>query len=232
MRIRALLCLALVAGLSLLAGGSARASMMIQLVSSGGPGLLVTDNVAPDLDPTSGAITTLYNDSVFSVATTTGTSKPLLGGPGLADMDLNNITVDSKGAGTLTVYLTDTGFNGLGFGGLVTSLVGGTLSSGAGSSVSFRSYIGPADNPFALTIPFSPLGPFGPGAFSGATSDPHGPLGNFSMTQVATIVFTGKGSASFDYETLSTVPEPSSLALAALGSLGAVGFVLRRRRPA
>src|SRR5690349_4665565 len=121
MKTRALLCAALVAGLSLLsAGGSARAAMMLQVVSSGGPGVVITDNVPPDLDPAVGAIISTYSDSVFSLVTNVGTSKPILGGPGHSEMDLNNFSVDASGPGTLTIMLTDTGFNGLGSSGVVS----------------------------------------------------------------------------------------------------------------
>src|SRR3954452_14454608 len=106
MKTRALLCTALVAGLSLLsAGGSARAAMMLQVVSSGGPGVVVTDNVPPDLDPALGSIVSLYHDSIFTSVTSVGTSKPQLGFPGHDEMDLNNFSIAASGPGTLTIML-------------------------------------------------------------------------------------------------------------------------------
>ena len=68
------------------------------------------------------------------------------------------------------------------------------------------------------------------GAFSGSTSNFQGALGIYSMTEVVTIAFNGPGTASFDYRSSSTVPEPPSLTLAGLGVLGLVGYGLRRRK--
>ena len=71
----------------------------------------------------------------------------------------------------------------------------------------------------------------GTGSFSGSTSNSHGTLGTYSMTEVVTIAFNGPGSVSFDYSADNTlVPEPPSLTLAGLGVLGLVGYGLRRRK--
>ena len=48
----------------------------MQLVSTGGPGVLAIDNGANDINPLAGVITNLYSDAVFTTSVTTGASKP------------------------------------------------------------------------------------------------------------------------------------------------------------
>ena len=144
-------------------------------------------------------------------------------------MDLNNFTLNATGAGTLTISLTDTDFNGNGNGGTLIQMVGGTNGGPAGSTATFTTYKDPGNTEFGTTLAFSTLGPFGPGAFSATPEDPHGPLDAYSMTQVATLVFTGAGSMSFDFSSINDSPEPSTLAIAGLGVLELVGYGLRRR---
>ena len=73
----------------------------------------------------------------------------------------------------------------------------------------------------------------GTDAFSGSTSNSHGALGTYSMTEVVTIAFNGPSSASFGYSADNTlVPEPSSMLIAALSLMGFLGYGLRRRTKA
>jgi len=83
--------------------------------------------------------------------------------------------------------------------------------------------------PFASTYTFTP--PVGAvGSFTVASG-----AAGFSLTQTLAITLGTGDSASFTVTTnaaptISSVPEPSSLAIAGLGGLGMIGFGLRRRK--
>jgi hypothetical protein len=209
----------------------AQAGFVLQLASgAGGNSGVITG--ANGLVNFSGAFP---GDVNFTVNVTTGLSKGSLGVPGStatnAIMDLNSVNVASTGAGTLTIMLSDTDFTDSNLGGTLEGAIGGTLPPGgrltaqtfeAKSNVNFDTsgFAGPLQS-FGLPLV----------SFSGDIGKTHGPLGIYSMTQVVTVTFAQAGSVSFDYRATSSIPEPPSLTLAALGLLGGlVGYGLRRRK--
>ena len=214
-----------------------------------GQGAVITDNGVGDINPALGVIT--FSGAIpggFAVNVTTGLSKPMIGGTtSIAELDLNSVNVQTTGAGALRITLEDTDFiNGVnGLLGFIGG-VGGTLTAPGGSSVTFNTWVNPADLVPALGPDTSPVGAlgaiggipagsiaafgsgvsFGPGVFSATGGANFLKTGPYSLFSQATIVFTGAGSVSFDLDS-RVVPEPSSLLLLGTGLLG-VAMLVRR----
>jgi hypothetical protein len=190
-------------------------------------GTQITDNGAGDSNPLLGAVT--FNGSIdnFIVNVTTGVSQPLIGSPHQAFIDLNSVNVILSGASLLTISFTDTNFSLPFESNVSTNLVGGTLAAPSGSEVAFQSYLDNSNSPFGTEILLSSF-IFGPGAFSGSSSTGVTTNNPFSLTQVATLNFTGPGIVSFDAASHAAVPEPTSLVLLGSGMAG-LGLLSRKR---
>ena len=91
--------------------GGARADFELQL-SDGTTTTTIVDNGTGDGNSTTGLITFSGSVGGFSVNLTAGASKPVIGLPNDAEMDLNDLTITAGSTGgTLTIALADTGFS-------------------------------------------------------------------------------------------------------------------------
>lgn len=214
---------------------TAHAAMMLNL-NDGTTSLTITDGDLADSYPGVGRMTYLVAVGTnWLTNATTGISKPVVGGPALAYLDLNSINVTSTGAGTMTVMLTDDGYTlpALGGSGIVSSLIGGTTAG----TVQLEQIFDPDNTLFAGQHPsfvdpdptnnVSLLTPvMGSGVF-GSTQGTTVPLvGTFSLTEIVVITHMGTGTTSFNAES-TVVPVPAAVLLGILG-LGVVGMKLRK----
>jgi hypothetical protein len=245
--------LALAATIGCCSSADAAFRLRVEDTTGGDPGIgvvLTATSGSPDVISFNGAI------GGFSVVFTVGTKTPTYQAPGYySAMDLNNISIQSAGAGSLRIILEYDGFNTGSDGEQleVTNQTGGSFSGPSGSSVTFTSYanrnagqpdLGSPDvtTPGALSaIPISGSGSigdspavstsqtFGTGAFSGTSTTSFVKNGTYSLYSVVTVNFTGKGSISFD-NTTETSPAPAGLVLALTAAPFGIGAWLRRRR--
>lgn len=189
----------------------------------------------------------------FVVNVTTGSSKPLIGGVNnIFEMDLNSVNINVNGPGSLRITLEDDNY--VGSNGLLQLLgtVGGTLTAGAGSTITVQSYVNPGNLVPALgpdqgvgaigAIGAIPAGSvaafstvnnanvFGPGAFSATGSQVFTKSGPLSLIAQVTVNFTGGGTVSFDEnQQILPTPAPAGLVLALTG-LPFLGVNYLRRR--
>lgn len=216
------------------------AAMLLRLTDNFGNTVTVSDQqLGVDLSPVVGVITftgTLTGGSSASpwiVNVTTGLSKPAIGSPSQAKIDLSSVNVSSTGVAgsTITLEVTDTDYTLSGSPIAHYHNIGGTLS--AGGSISSADYLDLGNAEFGLSNGLF-LGPFtAAGGFSGGISGSvagYVPGAGFSMTEVVIITHgSGVSSTSFNSESIASVPEPAT-ALILLGLAPVLGFVARRRR--
>jgi hypothetical protein len=203
---------------------TAHAGFVMKL-TDGTTTVTIADNGAGDDKPlVTGQILWTGTIGVWDINVDTGLSKPNLGGPTVASMDLSAANHSTR-AGTLTISLTDTGFT-LPTTGSLLSEIGGTTPG----SVTLTQIFDPDNSEFAAldstndTVVASPS--LGSGAFSWTgTKGIEVFASPFSITEVAVINHSGAGYTTFDAS--SVVPVPGAILLGFLG-LSAAGLRLRR----
>jgi len=229
------ICGLLAAGAMFAAAPTAKAALVVNLNG----GTTITDNGAGDTDPATGQITNSSTVAGFGVAITVAESNsPGTSSSGLIQISSLSIKNQGAGQGSLTISVSDNNYTAPGTNGspmLLESDIGGTFAKGsaAGDSVSFRSFVDPANvQPATVNgtaaLSFSNPSSTATNAFSGSNSVnwTHG-VGAYSLTGVATISLTSGGQVNLSGSTTaSLVPEPASLSLLALGGL----LAARRRR--
>jgi hypothetical protein len=242
-------CLAIAIG-ALSWSTTAQADLRLALEDGAATGVVITDQGVGDSNPVVGADTFVGAiDANFMVNVTTGISKPVVGSNN--EISLTSVNVASAGAGTIHIFMEDTGFTNPPSGAAsILGTAGGTLTAPAGSKIEVQSWGNPGNGvpnygpdtfpaghvtiggvPGGSVPVWSPAFVHGPGSFSNTSSAPLRVSGPYSLFAEVDVTFKGKGSVSFtETQTTSVVPEPSTFALAGLGALGLIGCGLRRRQ--
>jgi hypothetical protein len=180
----------------------------LKLESSGGTTVIVNDNGPGDSNPTTGAITYDAPIDNFIVTTTTGLSKPVVGDPNIAELDLSCVTTTGSTGGSLKITLSDIGFL------LAPSTGNATLTSSIGGTTpgqtTYQSYVDRNNTLFGTGDITSGLqGPF-TGAFGGPATTATKVFtqsGDFSITVVAVITTGANQTQSFGATTTVVPPE-------------------------
>lgn len=180
--------------------------------------------------------TVLFDGSVgsFIVNVTTGVSKPVVGTPNWARLELNSITV-SGGAGDLEIMLTDTDFLPLNHQDtegvvLTNAWVGTTLGT-----VTAQGFVDPGNSYFGMGYTTGSQELIGPGGFLDTVSilTPAFPgVGEFSLTETVLIHHGSAGMVTAFNKTLSAqpIPEPATMLLLGIGMVALAGLGKRTRR--
>jgi hypothetical protein len=211
----------------------ARASLVIQLSTNG----MNWDTVATEPSGTTASYTNANYHGFNVNALNTDSNSP--GTPSLTLLEgaVLHVTNNNSTSATLYIKLGDTDFTApitppsI----LLQSHIGGSVTvAGAHNTLTFQSYVDPADGQNSLTG-FTP-GPQTPTVTAGSYNNDASTLitsgltSPYSITEYLKFTLDPRSQLGFQSNTtLSAVPEPSSLALSCIGILGLVGYAWRRR---
>jgi len=191
------------------------------------PVITIGDNGAGDLNPAVGVLTLSTNVGVWSLTVSTGATKPALGSSTNPVMDLV-IQASSTGAGSLTYTFSDNSFTH----GPATlnSTVSGHVISGAPTTINYSVFGDPSNLVGALTTQLTTTGTV-PLPILASNSGSLAFVTPFSLSQVVQLTASGASAVSVDASlNVSSVPEPSSVALTFLGLAFLVMGLAHRRR--
>ncbi len=186
-------------------------------LNDGSSSVTIVDGGSGDSNSTTGAVTWIGGLGVWSVNVSTGLGYPASGTLTWPYLDLNSIN-KSKAAGTLTILLTQGGFDPNSPPGFAFN-IGGTTNGSVQAYACAGVDLGNCDQ-------YS-LGPFPNGAFSGSLSFPFNNVEEeYQLGLKVVITHAGAANSSFDAE-IEPVPEPGTYALIGAGLLG-LGLLRRR----
>jgi hypothetical protein len=198
------------------------------------------DGDACDSNALVGQVTLVAAVGSWLSTVSTGSGYPLLGSPNKMIVDLNSVTLQNNGGGTLKLFLTQPDYTDSGTH-LYKTDIGGTTNG----TISYQVFMDDLNDTTSIFAPFidfddfcsdlvSSIGTQGPGAFSASTTDAFTSgralcATGYSVTTVATIIHqAGDLITSFDAETRE-IPEPSTMILVGLGA-AALGWRGRRKQ--
>jgi len=181
---------------------------------------------------------------IFSTSGTGfGQDSPFVTAP--AKMDLGTATLSSTGAGTVTLVFSQNGITApVGVGTIFETLTAHVIGTSGSVGVTY-STLGDNSNTLFGQLP-SPNIPGTAGQASltttvtpgGTTQSATGAFtatSPYSLTEVLVLTFSAAGTVSLSLSSdtsagFTAVPEPSTMAIAGLGSLGFIAYGLRRRK--
>lgn len=211
----------LVAAFLMLEPPRAHATLALQL-SDGSTTVTIFDGGAFDQNPLAGAVTYLGTVGLWSLNLSTVLGIPVVGTLALPTLHLDSVNVSSPGAGTLSIWGSQSDYTGLLSGNFL--LESGGWTSG---TVGVNAYLSTTNTLFGTSTLLGSLGLFTNGAFSGATAGPVAAGGSYALTLGTSITHSGPGVTSLNVN--SVLPEPASLILLGSGLL-VLGLVSRRKR--
>ena len=207
--LRAKLRAAIIIALGLASAEAATAqTLQVQLQAGGGPPVTVQDNGPGDSSPELGVVTYVGPVGSFTLNVVTGLSKPVLGTPTHATIDLKVLSVQGAATDTITIKLTDINFPGpINGTALFTSSVGGTTDSPATTKI--QAFLDSANVPFGIsgpTVCTPGLQGASGAAFDSTVSANCDLNGPFSITTVAEARLGPGQQFGFDHEVGVDVP--------------------------
>jgi hypothetical protein len=223
-----------------LGAGPARAALVLEL-SDGTTTVALSDGSALDINPEVGKVSYYGSVGGFLVNLSTGISKPVIGGPDVAALDLSSFNVSGAPTSLLTIRLTDTDFMQEPVAGAI-SAVGGTT----GGEVSIQTYADFDNTPFGTEVLLADFGTFvnetslSSVSFSAVqvAGIPNGQdiSPPFSLTVAAQIMHgaswhtTGFDVMITTFNTVGDTETPAPSGLVAIGAGLVISGLLRRRQ--
>jgi hypothetical protein len=176
----------LVAWLCGVVAAQAQTTLKLELASSGGTIVQVSDNDSLDGDTALGSVSFSGPIDDFAVVVAGGLSKPVVGSDALAKVNLSGSSVTGANGGTLTVTLSDTHFSsGTGSTSFI-SAVGGTTDG----TTTVQSYVDPGNTGTAAGASTGLQGPFS-GAYDDTATGSVALDGAFSIRIEAVSILQG-----------------------------------------
>jgi hypothetical protein len=177
---------------------------------------------------------TLGGFNIAALATSSNTP----GTPTVGYLTGSTVTIQNNNASTATLWISlgDTIYNAPTGSVTVNSHIGGSVTiNGAANMMAFQSYVNSDDSQNGTTgVTGGAQNPVITGPLS-YTSDLFTPIASlsspYSITETFEITLSAGSLINFGSNTtLTSVPEPSTMAIAGLGALGMIGYGLRRRK--
>jgi len=186
------------------------------------PTLIISNDANPVITvvSSSGVVETNTSVGVWDVVAVVGLTTPTLGSSSDPEMELT-IQASSTAADSLTLIFSDDSFALSS--GTLTASISGHVVSGAGETVTYGVF-GNTNNIVGSTI--MEITGIGPTVLPVSATAANGFAITlpYSLTQVVDISTSGPSVTSIDASFEALVPEPSTIALVALGLMGALGM--------